>query len=92
MMTVCKACRKQEFEFDGFHFCSSCTEAGWGIAYERGLADGRVERDEVHDRLDRERLDHEVTKGYRQHAEQQLRELQELVGNETEKFAIGGAL
>jgi hypothetical protein len=32
----------------------------------------RQQRDELSDRLDLLRIDHEVTKGYRQHAEQQL--------------------
>lgn len=42
MKTLCKACGREHFDSDDFMFCSSCTEAGWGIAYERGFAAGRV--------------------------------------------------
>ncbi|HMG12778.1 MAG TPA: hypothetical protein VK571_06370, partial [Gemmatimonadaceae bacterium] len=36
---------------------------------DKTIADLRNQRDELIDRFDREKLDHEVTKGYRQHAE-----------------------
>lgn len=42
---------------------------------QSALAEAERQRDELSDRLDAVNLDHEVTKGYRQHAEQQLAEL-----------------
>lgn len=43
------------------------------------VAELRDERDQYADRLEREQRDHEVTKGYRAHAEQQLAECQRAV-------------